>query len=335
MSHNVTLRPSGRTFVVESDETVLDAALRQGLALQYGCRGGACGACKGSILEGVVGYDDDPMALSEDDVEEGLLLTCLAKAQSDLVLEVDLIEAVGEIKVQTLPSKIKLKQPLSSDVIRLGLTLPEDARMQFLAGQYVDFLLDDGSRRAFSIANAPHDDAMLEFHVRHVDGGRFTEQLFNEMPVGTLIRIEGPHGGFFVREGSERPMIMLATGTGFGPIKGIIEHLIAEGSTRPIYLYWGAERAEGLYMAELAQQWDSQYDHIHFRPVFSAADAIGERKGHVQDAVVADLGSLADYEVYACGNPIMVKAASELLLTHGVSTDHFFSDAFEFSASLS
>ena len=138
MSHNVTLRPSGRTFVVESDETVLDAALRQGLALQYGCRGGACGACKGSILEGVVGYDDDPMALSEDDVEEGLLLTCLAKAQSDLVLEVDLIEAVGEIKVQTLPSKIKLKQPLSSDVIRLGLTLPEDARMQFLAGQYVD-----------------------------------------------------------------------------------------------------------------------------------------------------------------------------------------------------
>ncbi len=333
MSHTVTLQPSGRTFNVESNETVLDAALRQGLALQYGCRGGACGACKGTIVEGAVHYDDDPMALSEDDVEDGMLLTCLALPDSDLVLEVDLVEEVSAIKVQELPAKIKLMERLGADVMRLGLTLPEDARLQYLAGQYVEFLMDDGGRRAFSIANAPHDDEMLEFHVRHVPGGKFTDSLFNEMEPGSLIRMEGPHGSFFVREDSERPMIMLATGTGFGPIKGIIEHMIAEESERPIYLYWGAENQDGLYMGELAQKWADEHAHIHFRPVFSGIAASGERKGYVQDAVVADFDSLADYEVYACGNPNMVKAAQEKLLTGGVSDDHFFSDSFDFATS--
>lgn len=333
MSHTVKVEPSGRSFSVDNDETVLDAALRQGLALQYGCRGGACGACKGKILTGEVRYDDEPMALSEEDSEEGGVLTCVAKASSDLVLELHLVEQVEEIKIQEIPTKIQTRKLMSEDVIELGLKLPEEVRLQYLAGQYVDFILADGDKRAFSIANAPHDDELLLFHIRHVDGGKFTDQLFNQMQMGERIRIEGPHGSFFIREDSEQPIIFLATGTGFGPVKAMVEHLMAEESKRQVYIYWGGDQLEQLYMHEVPEQWARDNTHIEFRPVLAAADESWEgRRGYVQEAVQADFPSLVDMEVYACGNPYMVSSAKELLTQNGLNSDHFFADAFELAA---
>lgn len=326
----VTLAKSGKAFLVESGETVLDAALREGLALPYGCRGGACGACKGALMSGEVGYDNEVQGLTDDEQANGVILTCVAKPKGDLLLDIELIESASEIKVEQFPAKIALMENLGGDVMRLGLKLPESSRMQFLAGQYVEFILDDGERRAFSIANAPHDDELLEFHIRHVDGGKFTDQLFNKMRPGDLLRIEGPMGSFFVREDSERPMIMLATGTGFGPVKGIVEHLIAEKSQRPIYIYWGGDAEDALYLDSLATEWDRQHSDIHYRPVLSkAGDGWKGRKGHVQDAAVADFTSVAGFEMYACGNPSMVYAAKDLMVANGMSEEHCYSDAFE------
>ncbi|MDH3355177.1 MAG: 2Fe-2S iron-sulfur cluster-binding protein [Chromatiales bacterium] len=329
----VTISKSGKAFHVESGETILDAALREGLALPYGCRGGACGACKGKLLSGDVSYDNEVRGLTDVEQADGMILTCVAKPQGDLLLDIDLIESASDIKVEQFPTKIALMENLGGDVMRLGLKLPEENRMQFLAGQYVEFIFDDGVRRAFSIANAPHDDELLEFHIRHIDGGKFTDKLFNEMRPGDLLKIEGPMGSFFVREDSERPMILLATGTGFGPIKGIVEHLIAEKSQRPIYIYWGGDYEGHLYLDSLAKEWDRQHDDIHYRPVLAVAgDEWSGRKGFVQEAAVADFTSLAGFEMYACGNPNMVYAAKDAMVANGMSEEHCYSDAFELAA---
>lgn len=332
MSFTVRVMPSGREFSVESDETILDGALRNGLAFPYGCRGGACGACKAKLLEGSVRYDDEPMALSEEEQSDSISLLCVAIATSDLSVEIKEVGAVEEIPVKTMPTKVASMERLNDEVMSLHLSLPESERLQYLAGQYVEFILADGRRRAFSIANAPHDDATLEFHIRHIKGGEFTSHVFDDMNVGEILRIEGPLGTFFLREDSERPVIMLATGTGFGPVKGIIEHAIAEHSHRRIIFYWGARTKDGLYMNDLAEKWAAENANIEYRPVLSQpSDGWEGRTGHVQDAVLADFDDLTGYELYACGHPDMVYSAKDALVAKGMDPDHCYSDAFEWA----
>lgn len=332
MSFTVRVMPSGREFTVEADETILDGALRSGLAFPYGCRGGACGACRATLLDGSVTYSDEPMALSEEEQADNQSLLCVANAASDLTVEIKEVGAVEEIPVRTMPTKVASMARLNAEVMSLHLTLPESERLQFLAGQYVEFILKDGRRRAFSIANAPHNDATLEFHIRHIEGGEFTSHVFDDMGVGEILRIEGPLGTFFMREDSERPIIMLATGTGFGPVKGIIEHAIAEHSHRRIYLYWGARTKDGLYMHDLAQKWGMENTNIEYRPVLSRPEAEWDgRTGYVQDAVLADFDDLSAFEVYACGHPQMVHSAKAALVAKGLDPEHCYSDAFEWA----
>ena len=333
MPHSVTVLPSGHTFSANTDETLLDAALRNGLAFPYGCRGGACGACIGKIVSGEVSYgDEEPMALSEQQSAVGMALFCLAKPTSDITLEIHEVGAVEEIPVRNLPAKVARLERLNDEVIALFLKLPEGERMQYLAGQYVEFVMKDGRKRAFSIANAPHHDDLLEFHIRHIRGGEFTDHVFDDMQQGEMLRIEGPKGSFFLREDSERPIIMLATGTGFGPIKGIIEHMMAEQSKRPITLYWGARHREDLYADSLIKSWQGRFPNLDYRPVLSQPDSAWEgRTGYVQDAVIADFATLAEYELYACGHPTMVYSARDALVARGIAADHCFGDAFEWA----
>ncbi len=327
----VEVRPSGHAFETEGDESILDAALRSGYAFPYGCRNGACGACKGKVSQGKVRYDDEAMAITDEEQEEGYALFCIAKPEGDVAVEVHEISAAEEIPVKEYPTKVSRMERIG-EVMRLWLKLPEESRMQFLAGQYVQFIMEDGRKRSFSLANAPHQDDLLELHVRHVKGGRFTERAFSEMKEGDIIRIEGPHGSFFLREDSERPIIMLATGTGFGPVKGIIEHALAEGCTRPIYLYWGARSAEDLYLHRLAQRWDAEYANVHYRPVLSRpSDDWEGRTGYVQNVAAADFEDLSGFEMYACGHPDMVYTARDTLGEKGLPADHCFGDAFEWA----
>lgn len=335
MSFMVTIQPSGHQFQIDSSETVLDAALRHGFNLSYGCRNGACGSCKGKLLAGEVDYGQAPItALDEGDEEKGLALFCQAMAVSDLTIEAHEIGAIKDIPVKTLPCKVMALERLNHDVMLVELKPPATERLQFLAGQYIDFLLPDGRRRSFSLANAPHNDDVLELHIRHIDGGRFTTDVFENLKLKSIMRIEGPQGSFFLREDSDRPVILMAGGTGFGPVKGIVEHAIAAGISRPIHIYWGARAKEDLYMNDLAQRWAARFEHIQYTPVLSepkAEDNWQGRTGFVHEAVCADYPDLSGYEIYGSGPPAMVHAGSDAFAPQGLDLDHYYSDAFEFN----
>ena len=331
MSYQITVQPSGRQFVAEADETLLDAALRQGLTLPYGCKDGACGACKGKVLDGTVEHGKAMAhALTENDKAAGLALYCCARAESDLVIECRQLGSVNDIPVKTLPSRIEKLERLAPDVIELHLRLPANERLQFWAGQYIDILLKDGRKRSFSLANAPHDDAVLQLHIRHVPGGAFTEQVFTTLKVRDILRFNGPHGSFYLREDSAKPMILLAGGTGFAPIKAIVEHAIAENCQRPMFIYWGARTKADLYQHALPEKWAAEHAHIRYVPVLSepaADDAWRGRTGFVHAAVVAD------FPVYACGAPVMIDVARrDFVDSCRLPEEEFFADAFSFAA---
>jgi CDP-4-dehydro-6-deoxyglucose reductase len=336
MSHQITVQPSGRQFTAEANETLLEAALRQGLTLPYGCKDGACGACKGKVLSGSVDHGQSQAhALKEEEKAAGLTLYCCASAQSDLLIECKQLGSSSDFPVKTLPSRIEKLVRLAPDVILIELKLPANERLQFLAGQYIDILLKDGKKRSFSLANAPHDDALLELHIRHVPGGLFTEQVFSSMKVRDILRFNGPHGSFYLREDSQKPLILLAGGTGFAPIKSIVEQAIAQGITRPMHIYWGVKARVDLYLPALPASWAAAQAHIQFIPVLSepaASDAWTGRTGLVHQAVTVDQPNLADFEVYACGSPGMIDAAKEDFLRAGLPEEAFFADVFSFAA---
>ncbi|MDJ0893127.1 MAG: CDP-6-deoxy-delta-3,4-glucoseen reductase [Gammaproteobacteria bacterium] len=335
MEITVQVEPSGHSFTVREGETVLDAALRQGVALPYGCRNGSCGSCLGKVLEGEVGYRDGrPPGLSDGEAEQGMALFCQARPASALRILAREVDRVEDIAIRRLPCRVTRLERLSHDVIRLFLKLPDTERLQFLAGQYVDILLRDGQRRAFSLANAPHDDRFLELHVRHVEGGTFTDFVFDQMKEKALLRIEGPLGTFVLREASDRPMLFIAGGTGFAPIKGLIEHALAEGVRRPMHLYWGARAKRDLYLHDLAQGWAEQHPQLNYVPVLSepaANDDWSGVTGLVHEAVLADFTDLSTHDVYTSGPPAMVSAVRETFIARGLDPSHLFSDAFEFA----
>jgi CDP-4-dehydro-6-deoxyglucose reductase len=336
----VKVQPSGHEFGVDEGESVLTAALRQNLMLPYGCRNGACGSCKGRIAEGRVDYGVyQKKALTEEEKAQGKALFCQAKPLTDLVIEARTIGAARDIPIRTLPCRVQKMERLADDVMALYLRLPANERLQFLAGQYVEFLLKDGSRRSFSMGNAPHDDELIQLHVRHVSGGQFTDHVFGKMKERDILRLEGPFGTFFLREDSSRPIVFVASGTGFAPIKSIIEHALRKGVTRPMTLYWGGRRPKDLYLNDLPQKWKAEnHSNFHYLPVVSDAlpkDQWSGRTGFVHRAVMEDFPDLSGHQVYACGVPVMVDAAKhDFTQQCKLPEDEFFADSFTTQADL-
>ena len=328
----VRIEPSGHSFGVARGETILDAALRHNIGLPYGCRNGRCGSCMATLLEGDVGYPDEELPALEG-AAANACLACQAMPASDLVLEVRELESAAAIEVRTLPCRVAKIEPLAHDVMRLSLKLPENQRLQFLAGQYLDFILPNGHRRAFSIANAPHDDEFIELHIRHVSGGEFTEQVFSTIREKAILRIQAPLGTFVLREQSQRPIILMGGGTGFAPLKGMIEHAFFVGIERPVWLYWGVRSRRDLYLPELPQQWAADHHNFRFVPVLSEPDADWEgRRGFVHEAVLGDHPDIGRFDVYMAGPPVMVEAGRSAFVAAGLTMDHMFSDAFEYAA---
>jgi CDP-4-dehydro-6-deoxyglucose reductase len=331
----ITLKPSGNTFKVGQDETILDAALRQGIGLPYGCRNGACGSCKGTLVSGEMDYGVyQERTLSPEEKTAGKALFCVGKPKCDLTLEVKEIGAVGDLQVRILPCRVERKEKVSPDVVILSLKLPAQERLQFLAGQYIDILLKDGKRRSFSIANAPHEDQFIELHIRQIPGGEFTNFVFNEMRDRAILRFEGPHGTFFLREDSDKPVIFMAGGTGFAPIKSVISHALHNHIDRELVLYWGCRSLEDLYLATLPATWAKEHPSLTFIPVLSdpkAEDNWSGRTGLVHQAILDDFASLSGYQVYACGAPIMIETGQKAFVARGLPEDDFFSDSFTYS----
>jgi CDP-4-dehydro-6-deoxyglucose reductase, E3 len=332
-SFSVTVQPSGRSFSVERDEAILPAGIRQGIGLPYGCKDGACGSCKCKMLSGsVVHGAHQEKALSADEAAAGLILTCCAVPQSDLLLESRQVTAADALPIKKMPVRVASLEKKSADVVLMKLQLPANDAFLFRPGQYVEFLLRDGARRSYSMANAPAEGAQVELHIRHMPGGKFTDLVFGSMKEKDILRIEGPFGSFYLREDSQAPIILLASGTGFAPIKALLEHMQHKGITRNTTLYWGGRRPSDLYMDAWVQDFATANPWLRYVPVVSDAlpeDAWSGRSGFVHRAVLQDYADLSAHQVYACGAPIVVDSAKkEYCATAGLSEDNFFADAF-------
>jgi len=336
MSFNITLQPAQRSFTVERDEAILPAAIRQGVGLPYGCRDGACGSCKSRLLEGRVIHGAHQLkALSVAEEEAGFILTCCATPQTDCVVEARSVPGAGEYPVLKLPSRVLSIEKPAPDVAILKLQLPANQSLQYRAGQYVEFILRDGARRSYSMANAPQrmgSPPVIELHLRYMPGGKFTEHAFNAMKERDILRMEGPFGSFFLREESDKPIVLLASGTGFAPIKAIIEHMQDKGITRPAVLYWGARCRTDLYLHDWALAAAAQMPNLRYMPVLSDAAPEDEwegRTGFVHHVVMDEHHDLSGYQVYACGVPIMVESAERDLVSRcNLPADEFYADAF-------
>ncbi len=336
MTFNATVQPAGRSFTIETDEPVLQAAIRQGVGLPYGCKDGACGSCKSRLLEGrVVHGTHQAKALSAAEEAAGLMLTCCAVPQTDVVIEARSVPGAGQFAVRKMPSRVLSITRPAPDVAVLMMQLPANDPLRYHAGQYIEFLLRDGARRSYSMANAPHtqtDKPVIELHLRHMPGGQFTDHVFGAMKEKDILRVEGPFGSFFLREDSTKPIVLLASGTGFAPIKAIIEHLQFKASERPTVLYWGCRSQADLYLHDWALAAAQQMPNLSYVPVLSeprAEDAWTGRTGLVHRAVMADWPDLSGHQVYACGAPIMVESAQrDLVAECGLPADEFYADSF-------
>jgi CDP-4-dehydro-6-deoxyglucose reductase len=343
MSFQITIQPSQHQFAAEADKSVLDAALAAGIVLPYSCRSGACSTCKAKVLSGSVEAGASPaQILSADEIEAGFTLLCQARATSDLVIESRELRLASDIQIRKIPSRVTVIQRPTSDVALLTLQLPATETFRFHAGQYIEVILKDGKRRSYSMANAPHAAGTLELHIRHLSGGLFTDHVFGAgataMKEREILRLEGPFGSFFLREDSQLPIVMLASGTGFAPIKSIVEHMVHENINRPITLYWGGRRPSDLYMNDLVEQWANTIPGFKYVPVISDAlpeDGWAGRTGFVHRAVMQDFPDLSGHQVYACGAPIVVDSARrEFVATCKLPEEEFFADSFTSEADL-
>lgn len=343
MTFQVTIAPSQHQFTVTAEQTVLDAALAAGILLPYSCRSGACSTCKAKIVSGTIQpVPSAEVVLTPEEREAGYTLLCQARATSDLVVESREIRLASDIQVRKLPSRVTSISRPAADVAVLQLQLPATETFKFYAGQYVELILKDGKRRSYSMANPPHAAAALELHIRHLPGGLFTDHVFaagaTQMKEREILRIEGPLGSFFLREDSDLPIVMVASGTGFAPIKAIIEHMVHQEIKRPVTLYWGGRRPCDLYMHALAQNWAATIPNFSYVPVVSDAlpeDAWTGRTGFVHKAVMQDFPDLAGHQVYACGAPIVVDSARrEFVAQCHLPDDAFFADSFTSEADL-
>ena len=340
MTFQITVEPSGRHFSANADETLLAAGIRQGIGLPYGCKDGACGSCKCKKLSGTVVHGThQSKALSPEEEAAGFVLTCCGVPHSDVVLESRQVTEVGAHPIKKMPVRVQSLERLSHDVMRVKLQLPAADTFGYRAGQYVDFLLRDGARRSYSMANAPHTQSGapgIELHIRHMPGGKFTDQVFGTMKEKDILRIEGPFGSFYLREDSAKPMVLLASGTGFAPIKALIEHMRFKGITRPAVLYWGGRRPADLYENAWIQAQLADMPQLRYVPVVSDAlpdDAWTGRTGFVHRAVLQDLPDLAGHQVYACGAPLVVDSArADFVTLAGLPEDEFYADSFTSAA---
>jgi len=336
MSFKLTLQPSGHEIRIAEDQSVLDAALNHGLSLPYGCRNGACGSCAGQLVSGEVDYGDrNTSCLSDEDKAAGKVLCCQARLTDDTVINIKEITSNAEIKPKLMPARVNKLEKLSHDVMQLELKLPESQRMQFLAGQYIEVLLKGGKRRAFSIANAPHQDEFIILQIRHVPDGYFSGHVFDEMKEKALLRIEGPFGGFCLNEESDRPIIMIGGGTGYAPLNGMLEHAHSLEMKNEIHLFNGVRAKRDIYMQDQINKLQEKMPNLKSAIVLSdpdVADNWDGAMGFVHEEVVKQFDDLSGFDIYMSGPPPMVNAAKEAFIKQGASEDHMYSDAFEYSA---
>ena len=336
MSHTITNQRNDTRFQTNPGETILNGALRDNRIYPYGCRSGVCGACKCNLISGAVDYGDyEDFALPDEEKKQGKVLLCQAIALEDVVIDVEEIRTGTSVQIKMLPCRVGAIERKAEDVVRMLLTLPKTQQFNYIAGQYIDIILKDGQRRSFSIANLPAAAAEegIEIHIRHVPDGHFTPRVFDSMKERDLLRFEGPFGTYFLQSEPEKPIIMIAGGTGFSPVKGLMEQAMEQSPDFNIHLFWGARDKQDLYMNDLVEDWLSKYPGVQYTPVLSDStdsDWQGET-GFVHEAVCRGYDDVSGYDVYASGPPIMVDSVRDSLKEKGLDLGRFYFDSFDFA----
>ncbi|MDG9970134.1 2Fe-2S iron-sulfur cluster-binding protein [Achromobacter mucicolens] len=331
MAYRVHILETETAFEVEEGETVLQAAERSSVKLPHECTFGGCGTCRIKLESGAVRYDEFPMALTPEEAEQGFALACQARPAGDLCISVASSRQVFP-DPRRICATIRRIHRFCDDVIHLTLALPE--ALDYVPGQYMNVVLPDGETRSFSMASAPAGN-LVDFHVRRIPGGRYTDQWLGQAVAGASVEIEAPLGVFSYHEEDWRPLIMMATGTGIAPIKAILESLLDNEDCPPVTLYWGMRTEADLYLRDEIQNWTSRLYEFNFVPVLSRAGADWQgRRGYVQEAVLADHADLSEHAFYLCGAPEMIRQAKSLLAERGASLDHLYADSFTFQHAL-
>ncbi|MCJ0764433.1 2Fe-2S iron-sulfur cluster-binding protein [Variovorax terrae] len=334
MNHRVQVADTGESFFAQAQEPLLEAAERAGVALAHDCRAGGCGTCRIRLLQGRVAYEDFPMGLTAEEADEGFALACQARACSDLT-----ISAARALPLCSPPSRyraaVRSVRALGPDVVHLGLAIEAAQALVYRPGQYMNILLPDGSPRSFSMASAPAAQQEVDFHVRRIPGGRFTEGMLAQMRSGDPLEVEVPLGGFAYHAEDYRPLLMVATGTGLAPIKSILESLMDDPDCPPVTLYWGARHAEDLYLHEQIQEWAGRLYDFQYVPVLSRADERWTgRRGYVTEAIAQDFPDLSEHAIYLCGSPRMIVDAKRRFASQNASLAHVYADSFNFQHEL-
>jgi len=344
VQYEVDIPRIGKRFKVSDDETILSAALRNKISLEFKCGNGSCKTCVSTLLKGVVDYPfREPTALTEQDIADGRILTCQAVARSDIEIDArvrtGLMEEVRLHELKSALDGISIRQGDARviEIMRAShdvtiVRLEPDELPAWLPGQYLT-LKANGFQRDFSIASLPGRDRYFELQIRRVPEGRFTSWVADSLKVGDRISWEGPLGTFFHRINSKRPVLAIAGGTGFSPAKAVIESALRKGISKPVRLFWGVRAKRDIYESDLIQQWVAN-DIVEFVPVLSEPlpgdDWLGET-GFVHESVARIEKSLASYDVYIAGPPPMVDAAVAMGKLKGARADRVFTDSFDFS----
>ena len=329
MAYQISVTNADAGFDCEPEQTILDAAQQAGYEIPYSCRNGICGSCRGQIVSGVIQREDFSSVLTREEQADGYALFCQARPCSNLEIEVDSIERKDPDATKAVKARLYKVDKVSTDVSVLHLRFPAGMRVPFKPGQYLQVILDNGERRSYSMANPGHQTDSALLHVRHVPGGRFTAYLENDAKVGDLLDIELPLGSFYLRS-RDKPLVFVASGTGFAPIKSILETMFKLGPpSSDVHLYWGGRRMADLYLTELPRKWAERYPRFRFVPVLSDEASGTDRTGLVHKAVLSDFNTLAGYDVYACGVPAMVNAArQDFMQKRHLPASNFYCDAF-------
>ncbi len=332
MNFQIQIEGAEATFQCGSEETLIDAAARQGIALPYSCRKGVCGNCQGqvtvgSLVPGTEGCSPEAGASAADEH-----LFCKARPASDLSIRPRSWYRVDPSAIKTFSARVFRITQVADDVSILQLRFATGVRVKFRAGQYLQILLPDGQRRSYSMANAPHESDTVQLHVRHVPGGTFSDKVLQTLKPGDTLKLELPHGDFWLREDSGRPIIMVAGGTGFAPMRSMIEHMIRKKIQVPVHLFWGVREPSSHYAADLIERWQQQLTNFTYQAVTSsglrALDTQGYR-GSLTEAVLACGLNVPDCDVYACGALGMIDSLRTALCNDlGLAAEHFYSDAF-------
>lgn len=321
MTAHVHLRPSGHEFFVEGGDTLLEAALRAGLALDYGCSIGTCGLCKARVVAGQVQKTrHSDYVLTAAEKSAGIALMCCNTAVTDLVIEAHEAHGAADMPRQEIEAKVKAVSALPGDMRLLHLQTPRTRRLRFLAGQSVSLALPGGPGTSFPVASCPCDDRNLQFHLPRRPGDDFSARVFDGLKEGDTVQVTGPQGQFVLDENSLRPLVFIACEGGFAPIKSLIEHAMALEAAETLDLYWITATETGRYFDNLCRAWNDALDNFRYVPLThpgGVADEAAAREA--LEPVVSRYARLDGYDVYVAGPRVFTDAAKQLLAERGLS----------------